>query len=59
MIEREAVVAARLPALAEAQLAERQREVVGDDQQVGQRRVLAGQHLAHGDARIRSCRSAA
>ena len=45
----QAVVAAGAAALAEAQLAERQREVVGDDQQVGQRRVLAGQHLADGE----------
>ena len=43
----QAVVAARAPALAEAQLAERQREVVGDDEQVAERRVLARQHLPH------------
>ena len=47
----QAVVAARPAALAEPELAERQREVVGDDQQVGERRVLAGQDLAHRQAR--------
>ncbi len=48
----EAVVAARTATLAEAELAERQREVVGDDEQVDQRRVLAGEHLADGEARL-------
>ena len=48
----QAVVAALAAALAEAQLAERQGEVVGDDQQVGQRRVLAGQDLADREPRI-------
>ena len=48
----QAVVAARPAALAEAQLAERQREVVGDDEQVDQRRVLAGEDLADREARI-------
>ena len=46
----QAVVPARPAALAEAELAERQREVVLDDQQVGQRRVLAGDDLAHREA---------
>ena len=41
-------------ALAEAQLAERQGEVVGDHEQVAERSVLAGQDLAHGEARSRS-----
>ena len=59
MIEREAVVAARPAALAEAELAERQGEVVGDDEQVAERRVLAGEDLPDGEARSRSCRSAA
>ena len=45
----EAVVAARPAALAEAELAERQREVVGDDEQVDERRVLAGEDLADGE----------
>ena len=53
------VVAAGAAALAEAELAERQREVVDDDEHLGQRRALAGEHLAHGDARSRSCTSAA
>ena len=48
----QAVVAAVAAALAEPELAERQREVVGDDQQVAQRRVLAGQHLADGEAGV-------
>ena len=48
----QAVVAAVAAALAEAELAERQREVVGDDEQVGQRRVLAGEHLADGEAGV-------
>ena len=45
-------MAARAAALAEPQLAERQREVVGHDEQVGERGVLAGQDLAHGEARV-------
>ena len=45
-------MAAVAAAFAEAQLAERQGEVVGHDQQVGQRRVGSGQHLAHGDPGI-------
>ena len=52
MIEPQAVVAAGPAALAEAELAERQGEVVGDDEQVGQRRVLAGEDLADGDAAV-------
>ena len=48
----QAVVAARPAALAEAQLAERQREVVGDDEQVDQRGVLARQHLADREAGV-------
>ena len=48
----QAVVAARPAALAEAQLAERQGEVVGDDEQVDQRGVLAGQDLADRQPRI-------
>ena len=52
MIEPQAVVAAGAAALAEAQLAERQREVVGHDQQVDQRGVLAGQDLADRQARV-------
>ena len=49
MIERRPLWPPWLPRLAEPQLAERQREVVGDDEQVAQRRVLAGQDLAHGE----------
>ncbi len=45
-------MAAVAAALAEPQLAERQREVVGDDEQVGQRGVVAGEHLADGQARL-------
>ena len=52
MIEPQAVVAARAAALAEAQLAEGQREVVGDDQQVGQRGMLAGKDLADRQPRV-------
>ena len=48
----EAVVAARPAALAEAELAERQREVVGDDEQVDERRVLAGEDLADREAGV-------
>ena len=48
----QAVVATRAAALAEAQLAEGQREVVGHDEQVGEWRVFAGQDLAHGAARV-------
>ena len=48
----QAVVAAGAAALAEAQLAERQGEVVGDDEQVDERRVLAGEHLADREARV-------
>ena len=48
----QAVVAARPAALAEPQLAERQREVVGDDEQVDERRVLAREDLAHREARV-------
>ena len=47
----EAVVTARTAAFPEAQLAERQGEVVGDHEDLGQRRALSRQHLAHGDAR--------
>ncbi len=46
------VVAAVRAALAEPELAERQREVVDHHQQVRQRRALAGQQLAHRDARV-------
>ena len=46
------VVPARSAALAEAQLAERQREVIDDDQHLGQRRAVARQHLAHGETRL-------
>ena len=48
----QAVVPARPATLAEAQLAERQGEIVGDDEQVDQRGVLAGQHLADRQARV-------
>ena len=48
----QAVVAARPATLAEAQLAERQGEIVGDDEQVDQRGVLARQHLADRQARV-------
>ena len=48
----QAVVAAGPPALAEAELAERQREVVDDDEHIAERRSLAGEHLAHGEARV-------
>ena len=48
----QAVVAAVAAAFAEPQLAERQREVVGHDEQVVQRSVLAGEHLAHGQAGV-------
>ena len=47
MIERRPLWPPGAAALAEPELAERQREVVGDDEQVAQRRVLARQHLAH------------
>ena len=46
-----AVVRAGAAALAHAQLAERQVEVVVDDEQVLERRALARENLAHGDAR--------
>ncbi len=49
MIERETVVAAGPAAFAEAELAEGQREVVGHDEEVAERGVLAGEHLAHRD----------
>ena len=45
----EAVVAAVAAALAEAHLAEREAEVVGDDQHLVERRAFAGDQLAHGD----------
>ena len=48
----EAVVAARPAALAEAELAERQGEVVDDDEQVAERRVLAGEDLPDGEAGV-------
>ena len=48
----EAVVAARSAALAEPELAERQGEVVGDDQEVAERRVLAGEDLPDREARV-------
>ena len=48
----QAVVAAVAARLAEPELAERQREVVGDDEQVAERGVLAGEHLAHRQARV-------
>ena len=48
----QAVVAAVAAAFAEAQLAEWQREVVGQDQHIRERGVLAGQHLAHGEPRV-------
>ena len=38
--------------LAEPQLAEREREVVGHDQQVDQRHAVAGEQLADRDARV-------
>jgi hypothetical protein len=38
--------------LAEAELPERQREIVGDHEKVAERCVLAGEHLAHGEARL-------
>jgi len=43
----QAVVPAMAALLTETQLAERQSEVVRDDEQVGQRRALSGEHLAH------------
>ena len=46
------VVPAGAPALAEPQLAERQREVVTHDQHLDQRRMLAGQDLAHRQSRL-------
>src|SRR4029453_7745551 len=48
----QAVVAAMAARLPKAQLPERQREVVGHDEQVTERRVLARQHLADGEARV-------
>src|SRR5512140_1540204 len=48
----QAVVAARSPALAESQLAERQGEVVDDDEDLGQRRPRPSQDLPHRDARV-------
>ena len=48
----QAVVPARAAALAEAELAERQREVVLHDQQIGQRRVLTCKDLAHREAGV-------
>ena len=47
-----AVVASAAAALAEAELAERERKVVGHDEQVAERRPLPGQDLADGDARV-------
>ena len=52
MIERSPLCPPAPAALAEPQLAERQREVVDDDQHLGQRRALPREHLAHGDARL-------
>ena len=48
----QAVVAAVAARLAEPELAEGQREVVGDDEDVAERGVLAGQDLAHRQARF-------
>jgi hypothetical protein len=46
----EAVVATGPAALAEPELAERQREVVGDHEELGERGVLPGENLADGQA---------
>ena len=54
MIEPRPLWPPRAATFAEAQLAERQREVVGHDEQVDQRRVLASEDLADGQARSRS-----
>ncbi len=48
----QAVVATRAATLAEAELAERQGEIVGHDEQVDERSVLTSQHLAHRQAGI-------
>ncbi len=48
----EAVVTARTPALAEPELPERQREVVGDHEQLRQRGVLASEDLPDGATRV-------
>ena len=47
----ESVVAAGPATLPEPELAERQGEVVGDDEEIDQRRVLAGEDLPNGVAR--------
>ena len=52
MIERRPLWPPGAAALAEPQLAERQGEVVGDDEQVAERGVLAGEHLADGEPRV-------
>jgi hypothetical protein len=48
----QAVVAARTATLAEPELSERQREVVDHHEEVAERRVLAGEHLADREARL-------
>src|SRR6185369_16038204 len=48
----EAVMAARAAALAEPELAERQREIVDDHEHLAQRRVLAGEDLPDGPPRL-------
>ena len=48
----QAVVSAVAAGLAEPELAERQGKIVGDDEQVLELDVLAGQHAAHGGAEI-------
>jgi len=52
MMERRPLLPAGAAALSEAQLAERQGEVVRHDQHLDQRGVLASQHLAHRKARL-------
>ena len=50
MIERRPLWPPALPDAREPEASERQREVVGDDEQVLERRMGPGQHLAHGQA---------
>ena len=56
MIERSPLWPPWAAGLTEAELAEGQGEVVGDDEEVGERRAVAGEQLAHGHAPSRSCR---
>src|SRR4051812_1432132 len=48
----QAVVSARPPVLAEAELAEGEGEVVGDDEEIAEWRVLAGKDLANGQTGV-------